>query len=300
MSRFQFSVPRRRGPDDGWFRVGTFDVGTSVLVVVLGVISMFVWAADQAALRGLWLVPSTVGRGTPLAIKGVRQGELWRLVTWPLANEPSLSAVIILAIFWWFGRDLERAMGRVRFTWFLLVLVVVPAAIATGFALLFDAFNGGASGLAFVELGVFVAFVARYPTARFFFGIPGWVIAVVFVGIDLLQYVGAQPRAWFSVLMLLITCAVGLLGIRAMGYADEATWIPRLPLPARDHRPARPKRRRAEAGTTVVSGPWSGTVPDFVDQEEIDRLLDKVAATGLASLTKEERGRLEAASRRKR
>ena len=117
MSRFQFSVPRRRGPDDGWFRVGTFDVGTTILVVALGVVSFFVYAIDQTLLGRLWLVPDRVVlyKGGPVEA-GVRHGQIWRLVTWPLVNEPSLSAVIIMAIFWWFGRDLERAMGRVKFT----------------------------------------------------------------------------------------------------------------------------------------------------------------------------------------
>ena len=299
MSRFQFSVPRRRGPDDGWFRVGTFDVGTTILVVALGVLSMFVYAIDKTLLEKLVLIPDHIGPAKG-GIDGVRQGQIWRLITWPLVNEPSLSAVIIMAIFWWFGRDLERAMGRVKFTWFVLVLTLVPSVIATLFVFVFPNSNGDAAGLRFVELGVFVAYVARYPTARFFFGIPGWVIAVVFVGIDLLQFVG--NRLWFSVVLELCSLGTALLALRAMGFAEEAQWIPRLPVPVgrQGGRAPKPKRRRSEGGGTVVSGPWSGTVPDFVDQEEIDRLLDKVAATGLASLTKDERARLEAASRRKR
>lgn len=298
MSRFQFSVPNRRGPDDGWFRVGTFDVGTTVLVVALGVVSMFVYAVDQSWLIRLILFPTLVG-----------DGEVWRLVSWPLVNNPTLSAVITMAIFWWFGRDLERVMGRIKFTWFVLALTVVPAVLATALALAVDSVNGGAAGLRFVELGVFVSYIVRYPTARFFFGIPGWVIGAVIVGLDVLRFTG--DRDWFSLLLLLSSCGIGLLGIRAMGFAEEATWIPLIPLPARfaggvpssggrRRAPKAGKRRRGGDGGTVVSGPWAGPVPDFVDQEEIDRLLDKVAATGLASLTKDERARLEAASRRKR
>lgn len=299
MSRYRFSVPPRRGPDDGWFRVGLYDVGTAVLVVVIGAISLVIDAVSPNLFRPLALIPDGEG-----AFTGVVQGGLWRLVTWPLFNTPSFSAVIILAIFWMFGRELERVMGRVRFTWFVLALTVIPAVVVTFFALLFDSVNGVASGLRFVELGVFVAFVARNPTMRFFFGIPAWVIAAVFVGIDFLQYL--RDRSWFGILLLLASCATALLGLRAMGHAEEATWIPLIPLPAARRagggrsRPAKAKRRRGEPGGTVVNGPWSGAVPDFVDQEEIDRLLDKVAATGLASLSKEERARLEAASRRKR
>ena len=271
-----------------------------MLVVGLGVLSMFVYAVDKAFLNKLVLLPDRVRLGGVVLENGVRQGQLWRLITWPIVNEPSLSAVIILAIFWFFGRELERAMGRVKFSWFVLLLVIVPGVTATVLALLFSGLNGSAAGLRFVELGVFVAYIVRNPQARFFFGIPGWVIGAVFVGIDLLQFVG--DRLWFSVLLEVTSIGTALLGLRAMGFAPEALWIPRLPLPAgRSGGPApKAKRRRSEGGSTVVTGPWSGSVPDFVDQEEIDRLLDKVAATGLASLTKEERGRLEAASRRKR
>ena len=229
MSRFQFSVPRRRGPEDGWFRVGTFEVGTAVLVVALGVISMFVYAADKTVLDVLFLVPADV-----------RRGQLWRLVTWPIVNDPDIFVALMLLVFWWFGRDLERVMGRVKFTWFLLALTVGPALVATLLSALSADLQlpGYVFGLRFVELGVFVAFVARYPTARFFFGIPGWIIGAVFVGLDLLRFMG--DRYWLWVMMVLLCCATALLGIRAMGFADEAAWIPRVPLPVRDRRPARP------------------------------------------------------------
>lgn len=298
MSRFQFSVPRRRGPDDGWFRVGTFDVGTAVLVVAMAVLSMFVYAVDKTVLEKLYLFPSDV-----------RGGQVWRLLTWPIVNEPDFFVAIMLVVFWWFGRDLERVMGRVKFTWFLLALTLIPGVLVTLLSALSSGLErpGLVYGLRFVELGVFVAFIARYPTARFFFGIPGWVIGAVFVGLDILRFTG--DRWWLWVMMVLISCGTALLGIRSMGFADEATWIPMVPLPARfgggvpsggRQRAPKAKRRRGGESGTVVSGPWSGPVPDFVDQEEIDRLLDKVAATGLSSLTKEERARLEAASRRKR
>lgn len=292
MSRFQFSVPRRRGPDDGWFRVGTFEVGTTIIVVLLGVLSFFIYAIDQSLLPQLALVSSEV-----------RGGEVWRVLTWPFVAKPSLNAVIALAIFWYFGRDLERVMGRVRFTWYVLAIIVVPAVVATLLALVFSGLDGFAAGLQAVEIAVLVAYVARNPMARFFFGIPGWVIAAVVVGIDVLQYTG--DRLWFALIVELLCIAVGLLLLRAMGHADEATWIPAIP-GVRLDRPTRPaqkkkvKARRGEPRGEVVAGPWAGNVPDFVDQEEIDRLLDKVAATGLNSLTKEERQRLEAASRRKR
>jgi hypothetical protein len=290
MSRFQFSVPSRRGPDDGWFRVGSFDVGTTVIVVALGVLSMIVYAFDKTALDKLDFVAYDV-----------RHGELWRLLTWPIHNQPDIFVVLMFAIFFMFGRDLERAMGRVKMLWFVVALTLLPAIVGTLVAVISDSTSllvTPAYGLRFVEAGIFVGFVARYPTARFFFGIPGWVIAAVFIGLDILRFTG--DRLWMWVLLEVLCIITALLGLRSLGLADEAHWIPRIPVARLERGPRPPKRRRIDSGDTVVPGPWANHVPDFVDQDEIDRLLDKVAATGLASLTKEERGRLEAASRRKR
>src|ERR671912_24917 len=102
--RFSFSVPERRSAGDPWFRIGQIDVGTTVLVIGLCVASMFVWAISAGTLEYLALIPQEV-----------RSGQIWRIVTWPLYNEPDLWTVITLAIFWFFGRDIEGRIGRSRF-----------------------------------------------------------------------------------------------------------------------------------------------------------------------------------------
>ena len=106
--RFSFSVPGRRNAGDPWFRIGTIDVTTTVLVGLLCVASMFVWALDPAIVDNLALVPSAV-----------RAGEVWRLFTWPIANAPDIWTVITIAIFWYFGREVEGMLGRMRFGLFL-------------------------------------------------------------------------------------------------------------------------------------------------------------------------------------
>ena len=42
------------------------------------------------------------------------------------------------------------------------------------------------AGLEYLQLGLLLVFIAEYPHARFFFGIPGWVIGAVIVGLCLL------------------------------------------------------------------------------------------------------------------
>ncbi len=105
--RFSISVPGSRGPNDPWFRIGTLDVTTTVLVILMCVASMFVWALEgpeHEVLGKLILLPEKV-----------LDGQIWRIATWPVPNEPDIWLVIMLAIFWYFGTEVERLLGRVRF-----------------------------------------------------------------------------------------------------------------------------------------------------------------------------------------
>ena len=284
--KFNFSSPQRRGPSDPWFRVGQVEVTTTVFVTALGVLSMFVYAVSPALLKPLILFTQLV-----------RQGEIWRVVTWPIANAPSLSSVITLAVFWYFGRSLEELFGRVRFTRFLIAVAVIPAVLLVILSFVSPSLEVFAVGLRLVELGVFVSFVAERPNTPFFFGIKAWVIAAVFVGIDVLQLVG--QRGWGSLLLLFFILATSLLLTRAYGYAADQAWIPKIALPT-----ARSKKFKPVKSSPVVRGPWgeSGLPPvnDMASQAEMDRLLDKIAASGMDSLTAEEKRRLKAHSKRLR
>jgi membrane associated rhomboid family serine protease len=278
-SRFSFRSPGRRGPSDPWFLVGTVEVTTSVFVVALGVISMFVWAADKTLFEPIILWPYKI-----------RHGQLWRLVTWPVANEPNLYSVLDLVFFWFFGRELERAMDRVRYTKYLLALIVIPAVVATGLDL-------PAAGLRPIALAVFVAFVVESPNARLMFGIAAKWFAIVLVGIEVLQRLGDRDNKGLA--FLAVTLVVAVVGLRFVGLGSNVAWIP-APSGRPKQRPVRKaKPTRTFRGDTVVPGPWAASGGDQV-QAEIDRLLDKIAASGLDSLTPDERRRLNDASKRLR
>lgn len=306
--RFSFSVPERRHAGDPWFRVGQLDVNTTVLIAGLCVLSMFVWAVDPGALRALALLPDDV--------KG---GQVWRLLTWPLANEPSIWTAITIAIFWYFGREIEGLLGRVKFAVLLTVLAVVPGLVAT----LLDI---AVVGIRPLEFGVFLIFIAEYPYARFFFGIPAWVLGAVFVGIEILQLLGERREN--EILLLFVSIAVAAVTARTMGLAQSLPWIPALPIGdgggssrrsrgASGGRATRP-RRRERGGGDVVAGPWAApgrsgptragaplpqppVSPDMIaDQAALDALLDKIAAGGMDSLSGDEKRRLNDLSKRMR
>ena len=250
--RFSFSVPERRNASDPWFRIGTLDVTTTMLVVLVSVATMFVWAASRDVWENLVLLPDSV-----------RGGEIWRLATWPLANQPGLWEVLTIAIFWYFGREIEGLLGRTKFAIMLLLLAIVPGLVGT----LLDI---GDFSLRAVELAVFLVFIAEYPYVRFFFGVPAWAIGAVIVGIQVLQYLGFRETE--RIILLFVTIAVAALTARSMGLATSLPWIPKIPYPGgtgsrrkrRASRGSRGQHRdRWSLGRLVASGPapWRTAPP---------------------------------------
>jgi Rhomboid family len=288
--RFSFSAPESRYGGPPWFRVGQLDVTTAVLVALLCVGSMFLYAI-LGDLDPLILWPDDV-----------RSGQLWRLVTWPLANEPDLWTLLTIAIFWYFGREVEGLVGRNRFAWFLLALTVIPGIVGTVIDL-------PQAGIRPIELAVFLVFIAEYPFMRFFFGIPGWVLGAVFIGLEVLQLLGERNER--GIIFLVVTLAVAAIGARSMGLAESFPWIPRLPLPAgggssttTKPKKAKPPKPSKSSSGRVVEGPWSPPTEPTSDgmaaQAELDALLDKISAGGLESLSAAEKRRLNELSKKLR
>jgi hypothetical protein len=301
-SRFNFSSSGWRNPSNPWFRVGEVEVTTTVLITAIGVISMFIWALNPRTFDPFYFITDDFGFGG-----SVRSGQIWRLATWPLVNAPSLWSVITLALFWYFGRDVEAMFGRNRYLGFLGAITVIPATIVFLLSLIpgVYAFHTGNAGMRLIEMGIFAVFVAEHLNARFFFGIPAWAIGLIFLALDVLQFVGV--RAWGSLWHELLIVALSLLLVRAFGFADDLHWVPRLPFPgspgkqkstANARRPAKPAGRKRGRQTAVVSGPWAGSPTSGFDQQLLDRLLDKVASGGIASLSATERKQLDELSRR--
>ena len=156
--RFAYSKPSRRGPNDPWFRVGNLDIGSAALLGLMCAVSVFVYAfepRDKPVLRSLVLFPDKV-----------TSGQVWRIVTWPLANgldERLLWVIISIAVLWYFGGKLEEQVGRTRIAWFLAMIIVIPGLVGTVLDL-------PQAGVHTVQLVVLLTYIAEYPNVRFFFG----------------------------------------------------------------------------------------------------------------------------------
>lgn len=283
--RFSVSFPGRRGSDDPWFRIGSLDVTTSVLVPLLCVASMFIWTLSPAAIDILVLFAGDV-----------RRAQIWRLVTWPIANQPDIWIVLTLAMLWYFGRELERLVGRNRFLSMLVYIAVVSGVVATIVGV-------DVAGIRNIQICVFCLFCAELPTVRFWGGIPAWVFAAVIVGVELLQLIGFRRGS--EILVLLASLVTAAVAARSYGMLTAYPWVPSLARAAQ--RPTkRPKQgraaRRSEGGSTVVSGPWPTSASGLTESEqsELDALLDKTSSAGLDSLSRSEKTRLNELSKKLR
>ena len=270
------------GSDDGWFRLGSLEVTTTLLVVGLAIASFIEWAFEGSfgpLQTNLWLDPDAV-----------MSGKVWTLLTWPIAYPGGIGLfdIIALVILWYFGTEIEGLLGRKRMAWFL-------GLITAGLGLLWVAvvelssLYGQLSSVNQIELMVLLVFIAEYPGRRFFFNIPGWVLGLVFIAVTVLGYVGA--RDWLLLLNFALGLVLTAIIARSMGLMSEWRGVPAL----RIRRTPKPKRqRRVSSGPTVVQGPWQPPEgpPVSRDQAALDALLDKISASGMDSLTDQEREQL--------
>jgi membrane associated rhomboid family serine protease len=240
----------------------------------------------------MWAIEGTnheISRKLFLAPQKVLDGEIWRLLTWPLVNQASFWTIFLFFILYMLGNQLENLMGRRTFLYLLLALTVIPALVVT-LTSLSNSDSIGLYGLRFVELGVLIAFAAQFPFARFWPGIPAWGIVSVIVGLQFLD--ALQMRSGLHALALLSVALTALLGMRSLGYATDLHWVPALPIGGKSkiHSHERTKRKKRFRKNHLRA------VSDFRDrhtEKEIDQILDQVADEGVESLSKEQRKRLE-------
>lgn len=288
--------------DDGWFKVGTYQVTTTIIASGLGLISMFLWVLSKS----LFVVPLVLDG------RSVRSGEVWRLVTWPFVNEPSIWLVVSVAMLFIIGADVERRLGRIRYLWMLGALIVVPGLVGTIYPVGYP--HQVAFGLEFLTSGLFILLVLMMPTAKSFFNIPLWVLVVGFTVITALQIMDIQD--WPRLVFFFAGLVTAAFAARAFDLT-EFEQIPKIPLPAfitkdpyqkanrkrakqqrsAQQRPPKAGRGRKRGSATVIPMPAGGKPVDRMRERDIDALLDKISDQGIDSLTPDERRRLDDHSR---
>lgn len=260
----------------------------------------------------------------------VQRWEVWRLVTYPLLQPPSLWFLLEMYFLYTFGQEVEKFFGRRTFLKLYAAMLLVPTLLLTA-----GDFFGVRSvlvGTNTLHFGVFALFVFVYPGVRFAL-IPLTALQWLLVLLAFYTLICLAGRDWTAVFTLWVSVGVAFLGVRVAGAGGgwpSSSFVARVRnlFPRRRGNGGRASttvrggtfgkqapqarsssRRAVEApvsgGSAAVGGGAAGSVKttggsgglsgrgDVYDS--IDPLLDKIAKHGLGSLSASERAALERA-----
>lgn len=207
-------------------------------------------------------------------------GQVWRFFTYGLWNVPSLGFVIDMLMFVWFGREVERFFGRKIFLRFYAILYLLQPLTYTLLGLLRPTSLLGETG----AFAFFLAFATLYPNAVLLFNILAKWMAIVLVAIYTLMAIAGRDLVALGALWVTVGYSYGFVR-----YEQGRLTLPKIPWPRR-----RPKLRvlpAADSADRAAAARGNENEPT----SDVDALLDKIARSGMASLTAKERARLEKA-----
>lgn len=245
-----------------------------------------------ACVLGFLVIGAAAGWGrTDLASPAVfslgalREGRWWTPVTALLVERGAWSLLFSMLALWFFGRMVEDWTGSRGFCAFLALahlagLAVHAAADASGSPRGMTFPVAGTSGIALACL-VFAAFrEPRRTVMLWFLPVPIWALAAVYTtvcALGALRIAGdVQPNLWMQLGGAAYGAAAHRFGV-TLGFV-------------------RPRPRAAQAPGPTRAGPAAPSRTKPV-QDRVDALLEKIAATGMSSLTDEERAFLRDASK---
>lgn len=281
---------------NGFFAQGLYSPGMGLVTRRLLMITVGVFVVD-------WLLwPNPAGGYSPfervfgLSRRGLSSGMLWQVLTYTFLHGGFLHLLGNMIGLLFFGSELEQRLGGRRF---LLLYLGCGALGGLGWLLLSAGDTAVCIGASAAVLGVIGTFAALYPTRR--------ITLLVF-------YV--LPVTLTARMLALITAGGSLLLMRsnAGGIAHSAhlaggvagylygLWIDGVRMsPRSSWRPDRVfadwKARLRRGRFRVMDSPADNTP---VDWDDVDRILIKIRAMGMGSLTVSERELLERASRQVR
>ena len=255
--------------------VGRYPVRVTSIITALYVVGMFI---TVIALSARWDI-------TPFAFqsRSFLHGSIWQPLTCTLMQTASFLFLFNILFFYWAGTEVEKYLGIRRYLYLFGLLLLVPPIILIAW---------GARGAQWsylgsyeIAIGMFIAFATLYPNVELF----GWVTLkwLAFAGLALVSMQYLPNHDWGYLSVLWVMCLASFCYIRFVQG--------RIPINLSLKRPS--FRRRPKL--TVVQRASSHRVvePDDV-HASIDPILDKIAKSGINSLTASERRALDRARNR--
>ncbi|MEZ6186597.1 MAG: rhomboid family intramembrane serine protease [Planctomycetota bacterium] len=221
-----------------------------------------------------------------------RHGRVWTLFSSAFSHQDPWHLLWNMLFLHWFGLDLERLYGRRNF-WTLYLYGALLCALAHALYSHVWGFDVPALGASGSVMAIVVVAAIFFPWRRillfFMLPVPLWLLATIKLVGDLSGVLGSGGSG---------IAHAGHLGGAAAG---ALFWWLDLRLFASPGEPERPVRLRAllprrRAAAAAPPPPRPSVDPEL--SARVDELLRKIKASGLASLSDEERAFLDGASRR--
>jgi membrane associated rhomboid family serine protease len=211
--------------------------------------------------------------------------QIWRLVTYAFIHPPTGYALLWFAIemymLYFFGREVERFVGRRAYIWLYALLLLVPTVILTLWGL---SMRTGLAGSGALHFAVFAAFVTLYPNVQFFLRIPAKWVFLILAAIGTLSALAAHD--WQDLLVFCVSIALAFFFIELNGAGPELAWWNAV----KERFTPRPKFHVLPKPRARSSGSRSESEDVYTS---IDPILDKISKFGIASLTASERRLLD-------
>ncbi len=257
------------GAEGPLFTVGGLRVDLTLLLIGVHTLAMAVAAVLAASGLGDWVNQAAFAAGD------LRAGQIWTLVTYPFVHDIRQEGLwfgLEMLMFFWFGREVESAIGRRSYGLLYGALAVIPALVLAGAGPLLGSSVLAGSGT--ISFAIFLSFCALHPGAQFFFaGLTakwvGWILLAIY---SLASFAG---RDWPGLLQLWLSSLFAVAWVRRGGLE----W-PNLSL-------GKGRKKSAKGKATAKKSP---AVPVL---EKVDAILDKISRDGIHSLTAAEKKQLE-------
>ncbi|NCY20918.1 rhomboid family intramembrane serine protease [bacterium] len=257
------------GAEGPIFTVGGLRVDLTLFLVGIHTFTMVLGAVLAATGLGDWVAAAGF-HATDL-----KEGHIWTLLTYPFVHDIRTEGVwfaLEMLMFFWFGREVESAIGRKPFAILYGSLALAPALLLSGLHPWLGL--GGLAGSSTLSFAVFLAFCALHPGAQFFFGMPakwvGWVLLGVY------SLTGFAGRDWPGLVQLWSSALLAVGWIRKGGVGWPKILFPK----------GKRKGNKAKGASVKKSAGLFST-------EKVDAILEKISKEGMDALTPAEKKLLE-------
>lgn len=259
--------------------MGRYPVRVTTIIAALYVLGMFVTT----------IVESIHGNLSFLMFQphSFLHGAIWQPFTCVLIQSPTFFFLFNLFFFYWSGTEVEKYLGIRRYLFLFGVLLLVAPLVLIAWgprANYWQPYFGSYE----LSVGMFIAFAVLYPNVELF----GWVTLkwLAFAGLVLASMQYLPGHEWGRLSILWAMCLAAFLYIRLVQGRVA------IPDNIQNLNPFR-RRRRPRLHVVQKSQLQSTAEPDDVIAS-VDPILDKIANSGIGSLTPNERKILDRARNR--